>query len=63
MSEPIVTRERIARDADEAACEFVRTGRKPANPYPIESDAHREWSVSFARYLLAHSAPDAEASA
>lgn len=62
MSEPIVTRERIAAEADQAAQTYVRTGRKPQNPYPLESDAHRAWKLSFDRYLHALAAPDSEAS-
>lgn len=66
MSEPIITREEIARQADEAARLFStapKDASPPANPYPAGSDAAAAWAASFQRQLLWHSAPDAEASA
>lgn len=66
MSEPILSREEIARRADEAARAFAAAGQgadKPANPYPINSDAAVAWKAAFERYLLLHSAPEGEASA
>lgn len=66
MSEPIITREEIARQADEAARRFAQAPRgaePPANPHPAGSDAAAAWDASFQRQLLWHSAPDAEASA
>lgn len=66
MSEPIIPREQIAQQADEAARAFARApqgSRPPPNPYPAGSDAHAAWKASYERQLLWHTSPDAEASA
>lgn len=65
MPEPIVTRERIAEMADQAAQRFARgeTAAPPDNPFPVGSDAAAAWSASFQRQLLWHTAPDAQGSA
>lgn len=63
MSEPILTREAIARDAESAARHAAATGVTPANPHPIASDAAAAWKAAFERYLQAYSAPEAERSA
>lgn len=66
MSEPILSREAIARHAEAAAARFAAapTGAaEPANPHPIGSDAAAAWKACFERYLLAHTAPEGEASA
>lgn len=64
MSEPIVTRQEIARNADRAACAFSAGAQwASTNPYPVGSDAAAAWKASFERYLLLHSVPEGEASA
>lgn len=63
MGEPIVLRELIAQQADEAARRFVTTGRNEWNPYVLGTDAHAAWKAAFERYLLLHSAPGCESSA
>lgn len=63
MSEPVVSRQMIARIADEAARVMVETGRRPVNPYPVGSDAAAAFRAALERYLLLHSAPEAQASA
>ena len=66
MSEPVVTREEIARQADEAAQAYAAgpaDAPPPPNPYPTGSDAAAAWHAGFCRYLLLHSCPEGEASA
>jgi len=63
----IISRETIARLADHAARKWAGNpeGRKPESPFdPItQPEHHREWKAAFERFLVLHSAPDAEASA
>jgi len=47
--EPIITREQIARQADEAAQATARTKQIAPNPYPPGSDAGAAWKASFER--------------
>ena len=63
MSEPVISREAIAVQADHAARVAARTGRPQENPYPPGSDAATLWHIAYCRYLLLHSAPEGEASA
>lgn len=63
MADPVVPRDLIAQQADEAARRFVQTGRQEWCPYPFGSEAAAAWKASFERYLLQHSAPESEASA
>jgi hypothetical protein len=62
MSE-IVSREAIAKQADQAAQRSVANDRCEPNPYAAGPVAAREWDVAFQRYLLLHSNPEGEASA
>lgn len=63
MSEPILSREAIASDADLAAQRAAATKVDQPNPHPADSDAAAVWHAAYCRYLLKHSAPDGEASA
>jgi hypothetical protein len=63
MNEPIVSREFIAQQADDAAREMARTGQPARNPYPPETAAAAAWKASLQRQLLWHTAPQAEGSA
>lgn len=59
MFEPIVSRARIAEQAQEAARQHI-AGRRVTNPYPDGSAAHLEWHVTFERATVPE---DAEACA
>lgn len=62
--EPILTRETIARQADEAARQFASApagAEPPPNPFPIASDAAAAWHASFCRYLLLHTSDEVSA--
>lgn len=63
MSEPVVSREAIAKDADLAAQRAATSGVDQPNPHPIGSDAAAAWNSAYCRYLLWHSNPQAEGSA
>lgn len=67
MPDLIVSREAIARMADEAAAQWAThpSTPKPANPFDehLHPEHHRAWKASFERELLRHSAPEAEGSA
>jgi hypothetical protein len=63
MSEPVVSREAIAKHADRAAKDFAQSGAKPMNPFPSETEAAAAWRACYERFLLLHSAPEAEGSA
>jgi hypothetical protein len=61
--DPIVSRERVAQQAETAAMHSARFGTPWPNPYPPGCDAHAAWRAAYERYLQQHAAPDAEASA
>lgn len=65
--EAIVSRETIARMADGSARHWCAnpTEPKPANPFDsvVAPDHARAWQAAFERFLLLHSAPEAEGSA
>jgi hypothetical protein len=65
--EPIISREVIARLADNAAARWAKspTSPKPTCPFDehLQPEAFKAWRATFERYLLLHSAPTAEASA
>lgn len=63
MSEPILSREAIATDADLAAQRAAASRVEQPNPHPTGSDAAALWHAAYCRYLLLHSAPEGEASA
>jgi hypothetical protein len=63
MTEPIVSRESIALDAEAAALRMLATGVSQPNPWPPESTAAAEWKAALERYLVAHSSDEAEVSA
>lgn len=52
MSEPIVSRERIALQAEDAARRHAKGWIVP-NPYPVGSDAAAAWQASFDRWVHA----------
>lgn len=60
MDHSILPRAAIAQDADRAAQFYALGGPKPENPYLVGTDAHACWQASFERFLLAHSAPEAD---
>jgi hypothetical protein len=51
----IISREEIARQADQAAMRYCRTGRMEANPFAPDTDAWKWFKVDFERYCLLHS--------
>lgn len=64
MNEQVISRERIARQADEAARQTVRTGLTVPNPYTSGTEAASAWEASYRRYIIAHaSTSDTEGSA
>lgn len=63
MSEPVPPRALITEQADHAALLAARTGTEQPCPYPSGSDAASTWRVAYLRFLLLHSAPEAEGSA
>ena len=63
MTDETVSRQLIAQQADAAAQRSVLKGAIEENPYLPGTQAAAIWKTCFERYLLAHSAPDAEASA
>lgn len=44
MSEPVLSRETIARQAQQAA---KVQGTRATNPYAVGTDAHAEWAACF----------------
>ncbi len=62
MPETIMSREAIARSADEAAEAWARNpdGPKPQNPFDaiVQPEHHRVWACDFERQLVRHSCPD-----
>jgi hypothetical protein len=62
MSE-IISREAIAKMADQAAQLYARTGRMEACPYAPGTDEAKVWAAAFERFLILHSNPEGEASA
>jgi hypothetical protein len=63
MPDEILSREEIARQADQAAQRSVAKDRCEPNPFTPNTDAWRQWKVDFERYLVLHSAPESESSA
>lgn len=61
--DPIISRQAIAEDADRAAQRCVMTGMAQLNPHLYGTEAAACWKCSYERFLLLHSAPEAEASA
>lgn len=61
--EPVVSREAIAIEANHAAKRMAKQGVQAVNPYPVGSAAAAAWQASLERWLLWHTAPEAEASA
>jgi hypothetical protein len=57
MSEPVVTREEVARLAEPAAREWAinPSAPEPKCPYPESSDAAAAWRATLQRFLLAYS--------
>jgi hypothetical protein len=62
MSEPVVTREEIARIAEPAARDWALNphGPEPQCPYPIGSDAAAAWKATLQRFLVLYSAMTGE---
>ncbi len=56
MSE-ILSRDQIAKMADQAAQNYTRTGRMPANPFAPGTDAAKAFGAAFERYYLLYTAP------
>jgi len=52
MSEPVVSREAIAKHAEAAAKKFVEGSAKPVNPYPHGSAAAEAWEAALELHLL-----------
>lgn len=52
MTDPIVSRDRIAQQAAEAAATAFRTDTPQANPYPFGSEAHAEFHRRYCIALL-----------
>lgn len=67
MADAIVTRESIARQANQAAKLAAADPRKPRPPNPycehLQPEHHREWNASFERQLQWHLSPEGEGSA
>jgi hypothetical protein len=61
MSEPIICRQAIAQQADDAARRAVQTEADQTNPYPVGSDAAAEWARRYHIALLKHSATEVSA--
>lgn len=59
MAAPIMSREKIAQLADEAAADWVAQPERlrPVNPFDAleQPDHHAAWRASFERSLLVHS--------
>jgi hypothetical protein len=62
MSE-VLSREAIAKMADQIAQRVTRTGRMEPNPFAPQTDAWKQFKADFERYLLLHSNPEGEGSA
>lgn len=63
MSDEIISRDAIAREAEAAAIRSVASGRCEPNKYAAGTVAARVWDAAFQRFLLLHSCPSAEGSA
>lgn len=63
--EGIVSRERIAKQADEAAQAWVQDQGQPKPPNPFDAqlqpDHHCQWEASFARYVTIYSTGEVSA--
>jgi hypothetical protein len=57
VSEPVVTREEIARLAEPAARDWAMNlaAPEPHCPYPVGSDAAAAWRATLQRFLLLYS--------
>jgi hypothetical protein len=63
MPDEILSREEIARQADQAAQRSVAKDRCEPNPHTPNTEAWLIWHNAFSRYLLLHSCPEGEGGA
>ena len=61
MSDPVISRQQLAADAEAAAQRAVQYGVEQPNPHEPGTEAHAVWGASYARYVVLYSTGEASA--
>jgi len=61
MTDPIISRQELAADAEVAAQRAVQFGVEQPCPHEPGTEAHAVWAASYARYVVLYATGEASA--